>query len=678
MCGIVGVIAHGNFETKKEEKLRQEAVIFLTSELLQLTQARGKDATGVATLFEDGDYMGLKMGVSAQEFVTRFGGKETDYDGYLNVWRKKVAPARISIGHCRKPSTLVGAGTEDNKNNHPIKVGDIVGIHNGTLDNYEKIFENLKCGRDGKVDSEAIFRLLNHFTKAGTEPFSMPILQETCKRLGGQYAVLTFNGNNPYQLAAFRDGRPMEFALIKSLKLLLIASEKDFLKIAITRYNKMSYLYMTGAGRYTPLKKNDIEIGTTIDDSAYLFDATQEITEDTKLADIYITEKIPRSGKIWGKEVASAANNWGRNTANSSAANGNQTASNTNVVKKTEVTANSPGSHANQHTTQTTTKTGSTEQAHRIGMAWNRSSFQFESVKALTESKKHCNVEMDIETMDVVDVETRMVVHEGEKKVRQSSTSSNENKPIAHESTSRDGFSFGKSATPVDDLVGDPAKIEVIPVAEPVRDSRLPAVHNSGVIAIHKGGHTTTQVNDALLNHLKQAAKVVNFETHPDILERAVDATRDEPNFSSNAEMADALEIKNNSAMEQMALYSLGNRIKKFFFKRGWYAGYLACKAEMATSGQGTRDEFARNMLLRTRTKARSAAATIRTMKTLTRILSRITGDYVGQGFIHKAIEQTREANEELDLQKLHAAFKPGDLRDNPTIEKVMKALEKE
>ena len=65
MCGVIGVLAYGDFNEKKDERVRQESMIYLTSELLQLTQSRGKDATGIATMFSDCDYMGLKMGISA-------------------------------------------------------------------------------------------------------------------------------------------------------------------------------------------------------------------------------------------------------------------------------------------------------------------------------------------------------------------------------------------------------------------------------------------------------------------------------------------------------------------------------------------------------------------------------------------------------------------------------------
>jgi len=296
MCGILGMLAFGEMADKKAEKTRQESMIFLASELLQLTQPRGRDATGIATLFANLDYMGLKMGIPSADFVSRFGGTEKDFDGYLNIWRKKVSPARMILGHCRKSSV---GNSEDNVNNHPIKVGDIVGVHNGTLTNHDRIFELLNSKRDGTVDSEAIFRLLHFFTKNGEEPFSPKVIQEVCKRLHGSYACLSFSGNNPYQMIGFRDARPMESLLIKPLKLMLIASDKDFLKHVVFKYNKQAHLYQTSSVKFPPLKKSDVELKSLTDDTLYIFDIRKEVDDKTTVEDLYISEKIPRIDKIW-------------------------------------------------------------------------------------------------------------------------------------------------------------------------------------------------------------------------------------------------------------------------------------------------------------------------------------------------------------------------------------------
>ena len=96
MCGIVGVVALNGLD-KKLERARQEAMIFLLTEILQQTSERGEDATGVATLFADGSYVGQKMGIASPELVSRFGGKANDYEGYLKSWRKHSVPSVLSV-----------------------------------------------------------------------------------------------------------------------------------------------------------------------------------------------------------------------------------------------------------------------------------------------------------------------------------------------------------------------------------------------------------------------------------------------------------------------------------------------------------------------------------------------------------------------------------------------------
>ncbi|MGD9160395.1 MAG: hypothetical protein PVG39_18410, partial [Desulfobacteraceae bacterium] len=163
MCGIVGAFTFGDIN-KEEQKIITDALTFITTELLEITEERGKDATGVVTLFEDGNFNGIKMGIPSPEFIARFTQKENEFAGFLKVWREYEPVMRAYMGHCRK--STVG-NTYDNNNNHPIKVDDVVIIHNGTIDNPDTIFKKLGCPRDGTVDSEAIARLVHHFTENG-------------------------------------------------------------------------------------------------------------------------------------------------------------------------------------------------------------------------------------------------------------------------------------------------------------------------------------------------------------------------------------------------------------------------------------------------------------------------------------------------------------------------------
>jgi len=238
MCGIVGAIAFGKV-SKREENRRQKIMKYFTTELLLLTESRGKDATGAAILFQDGNFVGIKRGEKVSSFLSKFGKNKECYGSLMEIWDKHESPVKVYLGHCR--ASTIGSKFE-NENNHPIKIGNLVGVHNGVIKNDDTIIKNLQCKRDGKVDSEAIFRLFEYYTKYGKEPFTMEMLKNIVNRLEGQFAVTLFNADNPYQIPIFRDGRPAAFVFIKDLKLLFIVSELEFWnKVHVTYENAIEY-----------------------------------------------------------------------------------------------------------------------------------------------------------------------------------------------------------------------------------------------------------------------------------------------------------------------------------------------------------------------------------------------------------------------------------------------------
>jgi len=292
MCGIVGALAFGKMN-KKDEDVRQKIMRYFTEELLVETETRGKDATGATILFEGGNYVGIKRGDKASTFLSKFGKNKDTYGGFLEIWRKYDKPVKIYLGHCRAGT---GGEKEENANNHPIRIGNLVGVHNGIVRNDDKIIENLGCKRDGKVDSEAIFRLFEHYTSSGKEPFTISMVQEVVNRLDGQFAVALFNADNPYQVPVFRDSRPVEFFLIKDYGLLFIVSERDFWNVAHFRYERAVYDHGLNLPSFidTPIEKEDLA-----DDSCLIFDLTKKVNKNTKIKDLGEWSKMDRNSKTW-------------------------------------------------------------------------------------------------------------------------------------------------------------------------------------------------------------------------------------------------------------------------------------------------------------------------------------------------------------------------------------------
>lgn len=308
MCGLVGIAFLGEVPDELEKK-RQQIAWFLGTELLIATQTRGEDATGIITLFNNSNYIGLKMGTPASDFVARFGGKETDYDGFFKIWNKTITQtktpginAKLFMGHCRKKTT---GSHLDNNNNHPIHVPPIIGVHNGGITNHDTIFDLLETKRIGQVDSEAIFHLLHKFTEEGTLPFTKDILLDVTRRLTGSYAVIAANSNNPYQVALFRDGRPLILHIIKPLNMIVISSEEALFKIALYRYNKEVKLYdgLFGVKKEWPfIAETDIETVIMKDDSLAILSLSEVLPKTFKGIDIIKEHAIPRNNKIWEKK----------------------------------------------------------------------------------------------------------------------------------------------------------------------------------------------------------------------------------------------------------------------------------------------------------------------------------------------------------------------------------------
>ena len=70
----------------------------------------------------------------------------------------------ILMGHTRWRTR----GNEfNNRNNHPIRAGIVIGTHNGTIYNADYLFRRLGLPRYAEVDSELIFRLADRFAPEG-------------------------------------------------------------------------------------------------------------------------------------------------------------------------------------------------------------------------------------------------------------------------------------------------------------------------------------------------------------------------------------------------------------------------------------------------------------------------------------------------------------------------------
>jgi len=180
MCGIVGYIG------------KKEAFPILLKGLKRL-EYRGYDSAGIALL--NGDLSVYKKAgkVSELEKVT---------DG-------KTLNATIGIGHTRWATH----GEPNDRNAHPhlSQSGSLAIIHNGIIENYAAIKEELqKRGYTfhSDTDTEVLVNLVEEVWKQDKSTLEDAV-RVALNEVVGAYAIVVIDKNNPDQLIAARKGSPL-------------------------------------------------------------------------------------------------------------------------------------------------------------------------------------------------------------------------------------------------------------------------------------------------------------------------------------------------------------------------------------------------------------------------------------------------------------------------------------
>ncbi|MGA8912947.1 MAG: glutamine--fructose-6-phosphate transaminase (isomerizing) [Nitrososphaeraceae archaeon] len=141
---------------------------------LKRMEYRGYDSVGIATI-TDGKIL-VRKGV----------GKVAEVNRSLDLGRM---PGQMGIGHTRWATH--GGVTDSNAHPHSACTNDIAVVHNGIIENYGELKEELILHGHrfkSQTDSEVIAHLLEaHYSKEGSIKQAMI---ETCKRLKGAYAFV--------------------------------------------------------------------------------------------------------------------------------------------------------------------------------------------------------------------------------------------------------------------------------------------------------------------------------------------------------------------------------------------------------------------------------------------------------------------------------------------------------
>ncbi|MCL5044380.1 MAG: glutamine--fructose-6-phosphate transaminase (isomerizing) [Deltaproteobacteria bacterium] len=179
MCGIIGYVGP------------REALPILLEGLGRL-EYRGYDSAGVATVTPQG-HLEVRRAVGKLSALAR---------------ALEAAPlaGRIGIGHTRWATH----GRPSEENAHPHRAGPVAVIHNGIIENYVELRDQLRARRHrlrSETDSELISHLVEEGVKSGLG------LAEAVRRavaeLRGSFSVVVLSQSEPDRLVAAKSATPL-------------------------------------------------------------------------------------------------------------------------------------------------------------------------------------------------------------------------------------------------------------------------------------------------------------------------------------------------------------------------------------------------------------------------------------------------------------------------------------
>jgi glucosamine--fructose-6-phosphate aminotransferase (isomerizing) len=185
MCGIVGYIG-----AKK--------VVPLILDGLKRLEYRGYDSAGIAVVGQNG-----KMEMRRAE------GKLRNLEEAI---RLSPLDGVYGIGHTRWATH--GRPTEENAHPHRDCTGDIVVVHNGIIENYLELKQQLASEGHKfltETDTEIVAHLLERYSANGA-PLEDALLR-TVKLLHGVYALVAISTRDPLKIVAARLGPPAVIGL---------------------------------------------------------------------------------------------------------------------------------------------------------------------------------------------------------------------------------------------------------------------------------------------------------------------------------------------------------------------------------------------------------------------------------------------------------------------------------
>ncbi|MGA1225920.1 MAG: glutamine--fructose-6-phosphate transaminase (isomerizing) [Tamlana sp.] len=198
MCGIVGYIGP------------REAYPIIVEGLKRL-EYRGYDSAGIA-LFDGTD---LK--------VSKTKGKVADLENRVDTEITKHG--NVGIGHTRWATH--GVPNDINSHPHVSNSGDLVIIHNGIIENYEALKQELISrgyAFESDTDTEVLINLIEDVKKQENVKLGKAV-QIALNQVIGAYAIAVFDKNKPEEIVVARLGSPLAIGIGESQDEFFIASD---------------------------------------------------------------------------------------------------------------------------------------------------------------------------------------------------------------------------------------------------------------------------------------------------------------------------------------------------------------------------------------------------------------------------------------------------------------------
>lgn len=226
MCGIWSFIS-------TDSEIKKNKVKEIVSQLVVLSETRGKEASGMAGFTGKGIEV-YKAAMPGSQLI-----KTSEFKEYEEaVFDRNIDDAIALIGHSR----LVTNGSQnDGDNNQPVCGDQVVTVHNGIIVNVEQLWtQHGELTRKNEVDTEIFTSLLEKYMAQGERIDAA--IEHVYSEIQGMASTLTFLLKEKVLIAASNNGS-LYFCRSKNCKSVLFASERLILHKLINRC-KLSNLFL--------------------------------------------------------------------------------------------------------------------------------------------------------------------------------------------------------------------------------------------------------------------------------------------------------------------------------------------------------------------------------------------------------------------------------------------------